>query len=313
MQQESTSTVILTVDVEAFPYRAHRDPLDTLIWGKAGDEEYGIGMMMDIADKYNVHLVFFLDYGEFDIYGQPLLDVGREIIRRGHDLQVHLHPDFIAPAFFTTRGLQRHIDMYTAPQDIAKALILHVLDLHLRVSPLAPIAFRGGSFRYNRHILEALRDCGFLIDSSHSAHNYSAKSFTPKVHRARSLSAQYRWDVGIAELPVSCLPYFRAKQTLAEYHFLLANTNDLVEAHVEYLDNYFTLFGIDAVAVMVLHSWNFFNWDVDEKKFTTPNPSYLKKFDELLNFITNKYCILSIDKFVYFKQPDFTAWPLVMY
>lgn len=42
---------MLTVDVEALPNRAASDHVNTLIYGRAGGREYGIGRMMDIADN----------------------------------------------------------------------------------------------------------------------------------------------------------------------------------------------------------------------------------------------------------------------
>jgi hypothetical protein len=61
--------------------------------------------MMDIADKCGLQLTMFLDYCEEHLYGEALLDVGREIHYRGHDLQLHAHIDFMKRDFWATHGI----------------------------------------------------------------------------------------------------------------------------------------------------------------------------------------------------------------
>ncbi len=93
--------VMLTVDVEAQPARAEREHIDRLIYGNfPGGTDLGIGRMFDIADRYDIRLTCFLDYAEYYLYGDALLDVGRYIVSRQQDLQVHLHPEFIPEAVF---------------------------------------------------------------------------------------------------------------------------------------------------------------------------------------------------------------------
>ena len=49
---------ILTVDVEALDIRAPFQHVDRLIYGNINGEKWGIGKMMDIADKYDVRMTF---------------------------------------------------------------------------------------------------------------------------------------------------------------------------------------------------------------------------------------------------------------
>ena len=86
---------MLTVDVEAMPNRAETAHVDTLIYGRIGGKEYGIGKMMDIADKHHVKMTFFVDFAEYELYGDEIIHVGEYIFSRGHDLQVHCHYDLL--------------------------------------------------------------------------------------------------------------------------------------------------------------------------------------------------------------------------
>ena len=87
---------VLSVDVEALRLRAADQHVETLIYGRLNGGEWGIGRMMDIADRHNVKITFFLDFAEVELYGEKLLDVGRYIVSRGHDLQIHCHYDILA-------------------------------------------------------------------------------------------------------------------------------------------------------------------------------------------------------------------------
>ena len=52
---------ILSVDVEALPTRAKDHHVDTLIFGKSDKKDLGIGYMMDVADKHNIKMTFFVN------------------------------------------------------------------------------------------------------------------------------------------------------------------------------------------------------------------------------------------------------------
>ena len=99
--------IALTVDADAQPVRAVHDPLEELIWGRFGGEEFGIGRLMDIADSYGFKVSVYLDYCEFFLYGESLLDVAKEVVRRGHDAQIHLHTDLLPPSFAKRFKLNR--------------------------------------------------------------------------------------------------------------------------------------------------------------------------------------------------------------
>lgn len=91
MSMTDKPACILTVDVEALPMRASDSHVDKLIYGRIGGEEWGIGKMMDVADRHNIKMTFFLDFAEVETYGDEIIKVGKYIAQRGHDLQIHCH------------------------------------------------------------------------------------------------------------------------------------------------------------------------------------------------------------------------------
>lgn len=73
--------------------------------GESSQGPRGLSLIMNIADRHSVATTSFLDLAGTARYGEELLDVGREILRRGHALQIHLHPENFTREFFQARGL----------------------------------------------------------------------------------------------------------------------------------------------------------------------------------------------------------------
>lgn len=83
--------VIFTIDVEG---HIGTDPVDKLIYGKIDGKSYGIELIMDICDQYDIRALFFVDVAEAFHYGEKkIADVISTIRKRGHDVGVHIHPD----------------------------------------------------------------------------------------------------------------------------------------------------------------------------------------------------------------------------
>lgn len=251
--------IMLTVDVEAFELRAKTRPLEKLIWGRFPEGDYGLERIMSLAEALGIKLSMFLDYPEYYAYGDALLDVGREIRRRGHDLNLHLHLDCIPRGYFAQRGLPEGLDLNTFTDEVATASISDLLELHSRVSSDAPVALRGGGYRYNAALLRAMRGLGVPMSCNYNpAAKLQPFSLGPK--------RQFRWETGTLELPVATLYGFLDRAYPIHFNFniglftqqdpaaSLANTQT-------FLDQFYEQYGEDAVAVFVLHSWSFLRMD----------------------------------------------------
>ena len=82
--------VLFTVDVESY---STGNP-DRDVWCRDEDGEHGIGRMMDIFDAHGVKGTFFVNVYEAANHGaDALAKVCRAISERGHDVELHTHPD----------------------------------------------------------------------------------------------------------------------------------------------------------------------------------------------------------------------------
>lgn len=305
--------VFLTVDVEAQPRRAVGDPVDDLIFGRFGDKEFGIGRMMDIADAHNAKMSFFLDLAEYDLYGERILDVGRLIIDRGHDLQVHIHPEFISRDFFAERGVPRIVNFFEMPNEVAKHVSEYICGLYSRVSSAAPKAFRGGGYRYGPEILGCLSEYGIQVASNY---NYGRNSDYLNL----GTQSVFKWNTGTLELPVTCTTGLGNLDRIIEYNFNSAifNREDwsremFVQRHVNFIDAATSsneLRGGTPV-VLVMHSWSFLNKNTDGR-FGSPSSFLADRFSDLLGVMAEraKFATMKDAVDLYYGDPSVKAFDL---
>lgn len=272
--------VMLTVDVEAFELRSKVDPLNRLIWGRFPEGDYGLQRIMSIAESCGAPLSLFLDYPEHYAYGDSFLDVGREIVRRGHDLNLHLHLDCIPRGYFSARGLPEGLDLNTFKDDATDALLADILGLHARVTSDAPVALRGGGYRYNDALLRSLRKQGIPISSNY---NQAAKLQPYDLGPKR----QFAWENGVIELPVATRDGYLKRSYVTHFNFnigpfMVADTKSAVANSELFLNEFFAEHGDDAIAVFVLHCWSFLKMDAGGE-FSIVNDAAPERLATLLN------------------------------
>ncbi len=268
--------LMITVDVEAQPARAERDHVVRLIWGEYPEGRGGIGEMMDMGDTHGCPIVMFVDYCERALYGDDILDVAREVHRRGHDLQLHSHPEFLAETFWTRLGLTRPPNTNNASDEQAEALVNFLCVSQAEAGCVPPLAYRGGGYRYGPAILRALGRHGVLLDSSYIA----ARENQPL---RRGLLKPFLWDNGCLEVPVSCVNPFLNLTRDFDLNFN-ASAFSSAERMIKCMDAFYNQQGDDAIACMVLHSWSFSRRQ-ENGFFSAPLYENMERFDAFLGLL----------------------------
>lgn len=271
--------LMITVDVEAFPKRAEKDHVERLIWGRYPDRCGGIGEMMSIADKYGVKLVMFLDYVEEYLWGEQIQEVAREIHARGHDLQLHSHPENFPDSFWEERSIPRLKLANNATDEQADAMLQFLRERQLRATGVAPIAYRGGGYRYGAATVRALGRHGIRLNSSYVA---TSDNQLFKAGRLR----QYRWDNGCLEAPISCMSLYKSQEKFYHLNFNHSSCSDVRQMMLS-LEAFYRQMGDDAIAVMVMHSWSF-SKELENGHFSTPLPENIERFERFLQAIADK-------------------------
>jgi SAM-dependent methyltransferase len=268
--------LMITVDVEAQPARAEKDHVKRLIWGEYPEGRGGIGEMMDIGDRHGAPIVMFLDYCERAIYGDDILDVAREVHRRGHDLQIHSHPEFLGAAFWAERRLSLPASINTASDDQACALVEYLCESQTKACGKPPLGYRGGGYRYGPAILRALVQNGVMLDSS-----YIAARENQPLRRGRL--RPFLWDNGCLEVPVSCVNPFLNLTRDFDLNFNASAFHN-AERMMLCLEAFYQQHGDDAIATLVLHSWSFSHRQ-GNGFFSPPDPKYVERFDAFLGLL----------------------------
>ncbi len=312
--QRSARKVVITIDTEAHKLRAERDHVRRLIWGEHNGDQYGLGRMMDIAEAHNVQFTSFLDLPEYTSYGEDILDVGREVLRRGHDLQVHMHPEMFSREFFDMHGLRsesyvlprvsnlsvaEHVkrgrcawDPTLSSRDHIRCYIDTTLDIYSRITPVPPSAFRTMGFKLTPALIELLGETSIPLSSNYNPQFPDRAPFLKGV-----ILPPFYWHTGMLELPVSCLMFVGAKGP-EHYNFntsllLGGDAGECARRHEAFLNCFFDSNPQNTVAVMVMHSWSFLIMD---KKgfFTIPNEHAVEVFDTVLSRLSKQFEFITL-------------------
>lgn len=284
--------VALTVDVEAHTIRAAGDHVERLIWGRQGGREAGIGAMMDIADRHGVPMTFFLDYPEAELYGESLLDVGREIHRRGHDLEPHCHAEYLMKRVFGQDDMWA-IRLPTATPEQSRAIVDTLVDHHVGITGNHPLAYRSGAYLLGANYLDALKHAGIVLDASYNL-------LCPESPMLLGVRGDFRWENGLRELPIPLVPYFRGINRPVPWNFnalpfTAGSLEERLKAHSDFLHSWFARHGDMSTPTLVIHSWSF--WKMDPAgHFTEPYDEAVELFDALLAMLKSEYEVISISQ-----------------
>lgn len=171
----ATINVFITVDTEHSIGGAFNDPRmkpvgnEKRIFGKIGQREYGIPLIMDISDRFGLKITFFVEVFNQYFFGDK---EGREVVayilKRGHDVQLHLHPNYLNFTLKRPQDLHYSDLIGEYPRDRQMEMIAQARKTLENHGAEAPIAFRAGCFGANTDTLSALSETGFIIDSSYN-------------------------------------------------------------------------------------------------------------------------------------------------
>jgi hypothetical protein len=213
--------VLITVDTE-MRSSLHRkglpasDNIASSIFGRTASGAFGIGWQMDRMDDHGLKGVFFVDPMPALVYGEAILaDIVGPIVSRGHDVQLHIHTEWLEWASSAPVGDRRGRSIGDFSRDDQHTLLSLARGLIERAGAPAPIAFRAGNFGANDDTISVLAELGIAWDSSVNA-DYLGHICRIDFDPDRNMPIEYR---GLIELPVSGLVdtpgHFRPAQICA--------------------------------------------------------------------------------------------------
>jgi peptidoglycan/xylan/chitin deacetylase (PgdA/CDA1 family) len=170
--------VLITVDVEIwcdgwqdidarFP-----DAFRRYIHGPTAGGDYGLPYQLKVLSDHGLKGVFFVEPLFAARFGlQPLTEIAGMIEAAGHEVQLHLHTEWVdearEPLLPSVAGKRQHL-RYFSPDE--QAILIRKGKAMLEQAGATNVnAFRAGSFGFNRDTLHALAANGLPFDSSYNA------------------------------------------------------------------------------------------------------------------------------------------------
>lgn len=219
--------VFLTIDTEyshalaSRPRPASREEnFARSITCETSDGPAGVGYQLDLFDRHGLKGVFFVDPMPALVWGAAAIeDVVRPIVERGHDVQLHLHTEWLSLAGSASPvGKRTGHNIKDFSFEDQCTLIDTARDLLVAAGAPRPVAFRAGNYGANDDTLRALAHLGFTHETSHP----------PGIEDSFceiSLGAEDRRPVrhcGIIEVPIGCIDDFGASLRHAQITALSA-------------------------------------------------------------------------------------------
>lgn len=146
-----------------------RANFESSILGRCRDGDFGIHFQMDVLESHGLKGVYFVDPMPALVYGPEIIDeIVQPIVARGHEVQLHIHTEWLAFARFNPIGRMTGRNVADFPYAIQKRLIGLARDILIGAGAPRPSAFRAGNFGANDETLRALAALGFRFDSSYN-------------------------------------------------------------------------------------------------------------------------------------------------
>lgn len=229
--------VILTIDTEISLGGALRDralmPVGPKrrIWGETERGAFGITRFMDIFDELGLKAVFFFEPVARHVVGErDLAEAAACISSRGHDVELHVHPEFEMDLDRVRSGQAK------SPSPVLFEHSLEEQRRHVRESAAKieewcgrrPSAFRAGGYSANELTMKALVEEGIFIDSSYNrwAIDLGLCGFhtTPPLNDARMLRE------GVLEVPVTNLATRGPRGGIRPFELSALNVSEMISA-----------------------------------------------------------------------------------
>ncbi|HEY2253797.1 MAG TPA: hypothetical protein VGH74_22135 [Planctomycetaceae bacterium] len=272
--------VYLTVDSELSPTNFRRgmslqDDMDVSFYGRTSRGSFGVPYQMDILDEHGLKGMFFVEALFASCVGlEPLREMVGVIRDRGHDVQLHIHPEWLpatAPRLLPGRS---GLNMHCFSEDEQVALIRQGRD-NLRAAGVSKVsAFRAGNMGADPATLRALARTGIACDSSYFA------PYLQSHCRLASLGdiCQPVSSQGILELPVTSFQDFPG-------HFRPLQLCACSSSEMEYCLWEAVRLGWQSVVVL-WHSFELIKRPDSKRRAATPAHVVIQRFERLCRFLS---------------------------
>jgi len=169
------AAVLITIDTELSAGRRARgwslsDNFRSSFLGRCDGGDFGVPWLLDQLDAAGLRGVFFVDPMPALAHGEEIVaDMVGPIVARGHEVQLHIHTEWLEWARRSPVGKRRGRNIGDFSLEDQVALIGHARDLLERAGAPTPTAFRAGNYGADDRTIAALDRLGVAWDASYNA------------------------------------------------------------------------------------------------------------------------------------------------
>jgi hypothetical protein len=203
--------VFLTVDTEIWPFVSGwpKSPLpatkrdfsreyDAYILGRTRQGDFGVPFQIAVLNRHCLKANYFVESLAADAVGRNLLrSVVALIAPHGHDIQLHLHTEWMGDSCDGGLPFRQHLHHYV--EDDQARIIARGIENLVQCGAPHPSALRAGNYGANVDTLKAARRNRLRLDTSY---NYSYRDSACPLALGMEL-LQPREIEGVVEFPVS--------------------------------------------------------------------------------------------------------------
>ncbi len=167
--------VFSTVDTEVWPYRVVRRQtalaaeMNRDFYGVTDQGRFGVPFQLEILNSLGLKAVFFVEGLFASAVGTPRLrEIIHEILRSGHEVQLHLHPEWLAWTESSCLPGRAGQNLHQFTEEEQSTLIATGLRNLSMCGAKGVCAFRAGNYGADEATLRALRRNGIRYDTSYN-------------------------------------------------------------------------------------------------------------------------------------------------
>lgn len=138
---------------------------------EAKGNSHGLGFILNALSAFGLKGTFFIETLNAHYFGaNEMSSAARQIAKRGHDLQLHIHPCwryFRDPDWRSkVKGIQKNDSMAGRSVEETEELIGDAKCLFEEMTKCSPVALRTGNLEIDRAVYQVMRELGITISSS---------------------------------------------------------------------------------------------------------------------------------------------------
>ena len=278
MESRRRTSVLITIDTEFSlgGYLANPEnkpvPADKCIYCRIGESDYGISFIMDILDANGLKGVFFLESESRFYFGEDLLiDIMTQIQKRGHEVQLHIHPAW--RTFINQKECSDDLRDYSL--DEQKDIIHEALDFFNKHSAQKITAFRSGSFFSNQDTLASVASNNLKFVSNYNI-SYPNCDY---IGRYEGHNDVFELDDGLFEFPLTNYREFPIRKSHNSFQISAASFNEMKKALCFYHDKNMQF------CTFLTHSFEFIYRSDYQYSHMSPADALIRRFRRLCEYL----------------------------